>query len=116
MTSSTNRKAETWAPPLIPTTPVDTVRATLLRESGLLNPNLGEINEAHQLAETVIRDVLSEQIGVPELSAGLQESLRDLADLVANDPETATVDQIHEVAAALRSVLDHHFSEHMSPR
>ena len=37
--------------------------------------------------------LLSEQIGVPELSAGLQESLRDLADLVANDPETATVDQ-----------------------
>ena len=79
-------------------------------------PQPGEIDEAHQLAETVIRDVLSEQIGVPELSAGLQESLRDLADLVANDPETATVDQIHEVAAALRSVLDHHFSEHVSPR
>lgn len=103
MTSSTNPTAETRA-----ITPVDVVRDTLLLESGLLNPTSEEIGEAHLLAQTVIREVLAHQIVLPDLSAGLQESLRDLADLVADEPETATVEQIHEVAAALRSFIDRH--------
>jgi hypothetical protein len=103
VTSSTKPTAETRV-----STPVDVVRDTLLHESGLLNPTLEEMGEAHQLAQTVIREVLAHQIVLPDLSAGLQESLRDLADLVADEPETATAEQIHDVAAALRSFIDRH--------
>lgn len=40
------------------------------------------------------------------LSIGAREALMDLADLVASDPETATVEQTRQVAISLRGLLD----------
>ena len=43
--------------------------------------------------------------GGSRLSAGSCDALVDVVDLVASDPETATVEQIREVAAAARLLL-----------
>ena len=87
---------------------ISTASTALLKEVGITRPTDAEMAEVRQLAETIVRDTVDALAGRRELSVGLRDNLIDVADLVASDPETASVDQIHEVAVALRGLLDLH--------
>jgi len=87
---------------------ISTASTALLKEVGITFPTDAEMAEVGQLAETIVRDTVDALAGPRELSVGLRDNLIDVADLVASDPETASVDQIHEVAVALRGLLDLH--------
>lgn len=87
---------------------ISTASTALLKEVGITFPTDAEMAEVRQLAETIVRDTVDALAGPHELSVGLRDNLIDVADLVASDPETASVDQIHEVAVALRGLLDLH--------
>lgn len=87
---------------------ISTASTALLKEVGITFPTDAKMAEVRQLAETIVRDTVDALAGPRELSVGLRDNLIDVADLVASDPETASVDQIHEVAVALRGLLDLH--------
>ncbi|MFD6518061.1 hypothetical protein [Rhodococcus sp. NPDC060176] len=91
-----------------------TASTSLLKEVGITFPTDAEMSEVRQLAETIVRDTVDALAGPRDLSVGLRDTLIDVADLVASDPETASVDQIHEVAIALRGLLDLHTPARMS--
>ncbi|PCK22008.1 hypothetical protein [Rhodococcus qingshengii] len=93
--------------PMMDRTIVGVIRTTLLRESGLLDPGFADIAEAHQLAETVIHDVVADLAHGSKFTTELRATLRDLVDLVASAPETDTVEQVQTVALTLRRILDH---------
>lgn len=83
---------------------IATVANSLLRESGINSPTENETEEVRRLAETIIRETIDMLAGSCD---GLAYStLTDVTDLVASDPETASIDQIREVAIALRGLLD----------
>ncbi len=84
---------------------ITTVANSLLRESSINSPPAGnETEEVRRLAETIIRETIDMLAGSRD---GLAYStLTDVTNLVASDPETASVDQIREVAIALRGLLD----------
>ncbi|MFE5790549.1 hypothetical protein [Rhodococcus erythropolis] len=87
---------------------ISSASTALLKEVGITFPTDAEMAEVRQLAETIVRDTVDALAGPRELSVGLRDNLIDVVDLVASDPETASVDQIHEVAVALRGLLDLH--------
>ena len=87
---------------------ISTASTALLKEVGITFPTDAEMAEVRQLAETIVRDTVDALAGPRDLSVGLRDNLLDVADLVASDPETASVDQIQEVAVALRGLLDLH--------
>ncbi|MFK4362763.1 hypothetical protein ABH939_006298 [Rhodococcus sp. 27YEA6] len=87
---------------------ISTASTALLKEVGITFPTDAELTEVRQLAETIVRDTVDALAGPRKLSVGFRDNLIDVADLVASDPETASVDQIHEVAVALRGLLDLH--------
>ncbi|AKE01188.1 hypothetical protein XU06_30095 (plasmid) [Rhodococcus erythropolis] len=83
---------------------ISTVANSLLRESGINSPTENETEEVRRLAETIIRETIDMLAGSRD---GLAYStLTDVTNLVASDPETASIDQIREVAIALRGLLD----------
>lgn len=83
---------------------IATAANSLLRESGINSPAPHETVEARRLAETIIRETIDTLVGPRDKLA--YSTLTDVTDLVASDPETASVDQIREVAIALRGLLD----------
>lgn len=83
---------------------IETVAESLLRESGITTPTQSEMDEVRLLAETIVRETVDKLAGPRDSLA--QRNLVDVTDLVASDPETASVDQIREVAIALRGLLD----------
>ncbi|MFI5436197.1 hypothetical protein ACHMZP_30830 [Rhodococcus baikonurensis] len=83
---------------------IDTVANSLLRESGITSPTQSETGEVRSLAETIVRETIDTLAGPRDTLA--HNNLVDVADLVASDPETASVDQVREVAIALRGLLD----------
>lgn len=87
---------------------IKTAAHSILKEIGIDTPTVAEAAEVRQLAETIVRETVDALAWPRHLSVGMRESLVDVADLVASDPETASVDQIHEVAIALRGLLDLH--------
>ncbi|NMM90386.1 hypothetical protein B2J88_39675 [Rhodococcus sp. SRB_17] len=95
---------------------VGVIRSTLLHEGGVLDPGFVDVAEAGHLVETAMGDVVADGAHRSVVTTGLRASLRDLADLVASDPETATVEQVHEVALTLRAILDHAAAATASPR
>lgn len=97
----------TYASPLVESM-ISTAARSILEEIGIDCPTAAESTEVRQLAETIVRQTVDALAGPRKLSVGMHESLLDVADLVAGDPETASVDQIHEVAIALRGLLDLH--------
>lgn len=80
------------------------VANSLLRESGINCPAPYETEEVRRLAETIIRETVDTLVGPRDKL--VYSTLTDVTDLVASDPETASVDQIREVAIALRGLLD----------
>lgn len=83
---------------------IATVANSLLRVSGINSPTGNETEEVRRLAETIIRETVDMLAGSRD---GLAYSaLTDVTNLVASDPETASVDQVREVAIALRGLLD----------
>ena len=83
---------------------IATVANSLLRESGINSPTENETEEVRRLAETIIRETIETLAGSHDDLA--YSSLVDVTDLVASDPETASIDQVREVAIALRGLLD----------
>lgn len=84
---------------------IATVANSLLRESGINCPTTPhETEEVQRLAETIIRETVDTLVGPRDKL--VYSTLTDVTDLVASDPETASVDQIREVAIALRGLLD----------
>ena len=79
-----------------------------------------DVIHARNVADGVtIPTVLSEQLlaecgplvisaEAPTLSVGAREKLADVIDLVVTDPETASVEQIREVASLARLLLHRH--------
>lgn len=98
---------QTYASPLVESM-ISSAARSILEEIGIDSPTASESAEVRQLAETIVRDTVDALAGPRRLSVGMRESLLDVADLVAGEPETASVDQIHEVAIALRGLLDIH--------
>jgi hypothetical protein len=82
---------------------ITTVANSLLRES-INSPTENETEEVRRLAETIIQETIDTFAGPRDDLA--HSALTDVTDLVASDPETASVDQIREVAIALRGLLD----------
>ncbi|PBC35812.1 hypothetical protein CJ178_30615 [Rhodococcus sp. ACPA4] len=97
----------TYTSPLVESM-ISTAARSILDEIGIDCPTASESAEVRQLAETIVRETVDALAGPRRLSVGMRESLLDVADLVATDAETASVDQIHEVAIALRDLLDLH--------
>ncbi|TSD40455.1 hypothetical protein FFI94_032670 [Rhodococcus sp. KBS0724] len=98
---------QTYASPLVESM-ISTAARSILDEIGIDSPTESESAEVRQLAETIVRETVDALAGPRRLSGGMRESLLDVADLVTTDPETASVDQIHDVANALRGLLDLH--------
>lgn len=80
------------------------VANSLLRVSGINSPAENETEEVRRLAETIIRETVDTLAGSHDDLA--YSTLTDVTDLVASDPETASIDQVREVAIALRGLLD----------
>lgn len=85
---------------------IDTVANSLLRESCIYSPTAAESDEVRRLAEIIIQETVDRLASPRDLSIGARDALADVTDLVAIDPETASVDQIREVAIALRGLLN----------
>lgn len=51
----------------------------------------------------------------PPWSRGALDQIRDTADLVVSDPETATIDQIRAVAQTLLTLLDREHADQVAP-
>lgn len=83
---------------------ITTVANSLLKASGINSPTENETEEVRRRAETIIRETVDMLAGPRDNFA--YSTLADVADLVASDPETASVDQIREVAIALGGLLD----------
>lgn len=83
---------------------IATVANSLLRVSGINSPTENETEEVRRLAKTIIRETVDTLAGSHDDLA--YSTLTDVADLVASDPETASIDQVREVAIALRGLLD----------
>lgn len=83
---------------------IATVANSLLRESGINSPTENETDEVRRLAETIIQETVDTFACSHDDLA--YSALVDVTDLVASDPETASVDQVREVAIALRGLLD----------
>lgn len=83
---------------------IATAANSLLRESCINCPTPHETEEVRRLAETIIRETIDTLVGPRDKL--VYSTLTDVTDLVASDPETASVDQIREVAIALRGLLD----------
>ncbi|WP_233364564.1 hypothetical protein [Rhodococcus globerulus] len=83
---------------------IATVANSLLRESGINSPTKNETEEVRRLAETIIQETVDTLAG--PLDDLAYSTLTDVTDLVASDPETASIDQIREVAIALRGLLE----------
>lgn len=81
------------------------VAETLLRESSVDSPTDQDRTEARRLALTVVSDAALTLEAVTGVSEWTRHRLVDLATLVAADPETASVEQVQEVALALRALL-----------
>lgn len=91
-----------------PTTPplISAVAETLLRESAVDSPHRsGQGAEARRLAVTVVNDAALAFEAPTGISEWTRHRLIDLATLVAADPETASVEQVQEVAHSLKALL-----------
>jgi uncharacterized protein (UPF0371 family) len=86
---------------------ISAVVETLLRESAVESPTDQDRVEARRLATSVIDNATLTLKAVTGISEWTRNRLTDLATLVADDPETATVEQVQEIAHALQSLLSH---------
>jgi hypothetical protein len=101
-----------WASPSAacdndPTSPplISAVAETLLRVSAVDSPTDQDRAEARRLAIAVVNDAALTFEASPGLSEWTRNQLIDLAALVAADPETASVEQVREVAHSLKALL-----------
>ncbi|NMM91809.1 hypothetical protein B2J88_47305 [Rhodococcus sp. SRB_17] len=84
---------------------IGTVANSLLRERGIYSPTEPETEEVRRLAETIVRETVDKLAGPQDLSTGAHRTPVDATELLSTDPETASVDQLQEVAIALRGLL-----------